>query len=107
MAELEDLAKALGSIDGPLVLSGDFNSSAIAPSIQAFLREQKLKTITPEPATWPIGAGALGIAIDHIFARAPLHLTSLKRLNDNLGSNHSGLVADFVLDKDGETSPAK
>ncbi len=50
---------------------------------------------------------ALGIAIDHIFARAPLHLTSLKRLKDNLGSNHSGLVADFVLDKDGETSPAK
>ena len=51
MAELEDLTKALGSIDGPLVLSGDFNSSAIAPSIQGLLREQKLKTIAPEPAT--------------------------------------------------------
>ncbi|MFW8644583.1 endonuclease/exonuclease/phosphatase family protein [Rhizobium beringeri] len=36
MAELEDLAKAVGSIDGPLVLSGDFNSSVIAPSIPRF-----------------------------------------------------------------------
>ncbi|MBX5160075.1 endonuclease [Rhizobium sp. NZLR10] len=107
MAELEDLAKTLGLIDGPLVLSGDFNSSVIAPSIQGFLRDQKLKTIVPEPATWPVGAGLLGIAIDHIFARAPLHLTSLKRLDDSLGSNHSGLIAEFVLDKSGETSPAR
>ncbi|EJT04665.1 endonuclease/exonuclease/phosphatase family protein [Rhizobium sp. CCGE 510] len=107
MAELQDLAKTLGSIDGPLVLSGDFNSSVIAPSIQGFLRDQKLKTIVPEPATWPVGAGLLGIAIDHIFARAPLHLTSLKRLDDSLGSNHSGLIAEFVLDTGSETIPAK
>ncbi|OWV80224.1 endonuclease [Rhizobium sp. R634] len=100
--ELGDLGKALGAISGPLVLSGDFNSSSIAPGIQAFLRKQKLKTVAPEPATWPIAAGRFGIAIDHIFARAPLHLTSLKRLDDNLGSNHSGLIAEFVLDKDGE-----
>ncbi len=107
MAELEDLGKALDSIGGPLVLTGDFNSAVIAPSIQGLLREQKLKMIVPEPATWPVGAGALGIAIDHIFARAPLHLTSLKRLDDNLGSNHSGLIAEFVLDKDGGNSPAR
>ncbi|RUM07490.1 endonuclease/exonuclease/phosphatase family protein [Rhizobium chutanense] len=107
MAELEDLAKTLGSIDGPLVLAGDFNSSVIAPSIQSFLREQKLKTIVPEPATWPAGAGVLGIAIDHIFARAPLRLTSLKRLDDNFGSNHSGLIAEFVLDRNGQTLPAR
>lgn len=106
MGELEDLGKALRPISGPLVLSGDFNSSAIAPSIQGFLREQKLRTIAPEPATWPSGAGALGIAIDHIFARAPLHLTSLKRLDDSLGSNHSGLIAEFVLDVGGKTSSA-
>ncbi|MFB2606645.1 endonuclease/exonuclease/phosphatase family protein, partial [Rhizobium phaseoli] len=86
-------------------LSGDFNSSAIAPSIQGLLRDQKLKTLAPEPATWPIAAGAFGIAIDHIFARAPLRLISLKRLDDNLGSNHSGLIAEFALDE--ETSPAR
>ncbi|MBX4888183.1 endonuclease/exonuclease/phosphatase family protein [Rhizobium bangladeshense] len=105
--ELEDLGKALGSISGPLVLSGDFNSSSIAPGVRALLRTQKLKTLAPEPATWPIAAGPFGIAIDHIFARAPLHLKSLKRLDDNLGSNHSGLIAEFVLGKDGETGPAQ
>ena len=105
--ELGDLGKALGAISGPLVLSGDFNSSSIAPGIQAFLRKQQLKTVAPEPATWPIAAGRFGIAIDHIFARAPLHLTSLKRLDDNLGSNHSGLIAEFVLDKDGEPEPLR
>ncbi|WP_064695433.1 endonuclease/exonuclease/phosphatase family protein [Rhizobium aegyptiacum] len=105
--ELEDLDKALDSLSGPLVLSGDFNSSSIAPAIQAFLRRQKLKTVAPEPTTWPIAFGRFGIAIDHIFARAPLHLTSLKRLDDNLGSNHSGLIAEFVLDSDGGTAPAR
>lgn len=103
--ELGDLDKALGSTSGPLVLAGDFNSSSIAPGIQAFLRKQDLKTMAPEPATWPIAAGRFGIAIDHIFARAPLHLTSLERLADNLGSNHSGLIAEFVLD--GETASAQ
>ncbi|MFS8145032.1 endonuclease/exonuclease/phosphatase family protein [Rhizobium sp. BR 249] len=103
--ELGDLDKALGSISGPLVLAGDFNASSIAPGIQAFLRKQDLKTMAPEPATWPIAAGRFGIAIDHIFARTPLHLTSLKRLDDNLGSNHSGLIAEFVLD--GETASAQ
>ncbi|UVD55787.1 endonuclease/exonuclease/phosphatase family protein [Rhizobium sp. Pop5] len=106
VGELEDLGKALRPVSGPLVLAGDFNSSAIAPGIQGFLREQKMSTIAPEPATWPSGAGALGIAIDHIFARAPLRLTSLKRLEDSLGSNHSGLIAEFVLDGGGKTSSA-
>jgi len=107
MGELEDLGKALRSISGPMVLAGDFNSSAIAPSIQGFLREQKLKTIAPEPATWPSGAGALGIAIDHIFARAPLRPTSLKRFEDSLGSNHSGLIAEFALDGGDQSSAAR
>ncbi|MBX5215908.1 MULTISPECIES: endonuclease/exonuclease/phosphatase family protein [unclassified Rhizobium] len=107
MEELGDLSKALDAISGPLVLSGDFNSSSIAPSIQALLRKQKLKTMAPEPATWPIAADRYGIAIDHIFARAPLHLTSLKRLDDNLGSNHSGLIAEFIVDRSGETAPAQ
>ncbi|MBX4959606.1 endonuclease/exonuclease/phosphatase family protein [Rhizobium lentis] len=105
--ELEDLDRALGQISGPLVLAGDFNSSSIAPGIQAFLRKQNLKTMAPEPATWPIAAGWFGIAIDHIFGRAPLHLTSLKRLDDNFGSNHSGLIAEFVLERDGETAAAR
>jgi endonuclease/exonuclease/phosphatase (EEP) superfamily protein YafD len=96
--ELKDLRNAVWSSQGPLVVAGDFNSAIIAPGIQHFLRETGLKTVFPEPATWPIRAGVFGISIDHVLARSPLLLKSTSRLDDNFGSNHFGLVADFVLD---------
>lgn len=99
VGELQDLRDAVWSSQGPLVVAGDFNSAIIAPGIQHFLRETGLKSVFPEPATWPIRAGVLGISIDHVFARSPLLLKSTSRLDDNFGSNHFGLVADFVLDR--------
>jgi endonuclease/exonuclease/phosphatase (EEP) superfamily protein YafD len=95
--ELYNLSRVLRDIKGPLVLAGDFNSAIIAPDMQRFLRANDLKNVFPEPTTWPILAGRYGISIDHVFARAPLQLKSVNRIEDNMGSNHFGLMSEFVI----------
>lgn len=94
--ELEDLTTLMQSHLGALVVAGDFNSSILAPTIQHFLRGTGLTTDFPEPTTWPVSAGPFGISIDHVFARPPLIIRSTSRLEDSFGSNHYGLVSDFV-----------
>jgi len=94
--ELVELKAIMQSRTGALVVAGDFNSAILAPTIQEFLRGTGLTTAFPEPTTWPVAAGPFGISIDHIFARPPLLIRSTSRLDDSFGSNHYGLVSDFV-----------
>jgi len=96
--EVQDLAEIIPSLPGPLVLAGDFNTSILAPDVQYLMRSQGLGTASLEPATWPIAAGPFGISIDHVFSKAPLRLKSVRRIENNFGSNHFGLMAEFVLD---------
>ncbi|MBX4955466.1 endonuclease/exonuclease/phosphatase family protein [Rhizobium lentis] len=96
--EIGDLAEIIPSLPGPLVLAGDFNTSILAPDMQYLMRSQGLGTASLEPATWPIAAGPLGIAIDHVFSKAPLRLKSVRRIENSFGSNHFGLMAEFVVD---------
>ncbi|MBB3522343.1 endonuclease/exonuclease/phosphatase family protein [Rhizobium sp. BK456] len=96
--EIEDLAEVIPSLPGPLVLAGDFNTSILAPDVQYLMRSQGLGTVSLEPATWPIAAGAFGIPIDHVFSRAPLRLKSVRRIENSFGSNHFGLMAEFAVD---------
>lgn len=95
--ELGRIRSTLSSVQGPLILGGDFNSASIAPDMEGFLLDTDFRKAQWEPATWPIKAGAFGIAIDHIFARKPATLMSLSRLPDSLGSNHYGLLADLMI----------
>ncbi|MEZ2219867.1 endonuclease/exonuclease/phosphatase family protein [Rhizobium sp. RCC_161_2] len=97
--ELSILGPILKGIEGPLILAGDFNASVIAPDMRDFLRDTGLNHAFPEPATWPVMAGAYGIAIDHVFARAPLQLISVKQIPDAMGSNHFGLMTEFSISK--------
>lgn len=97
-AELWRLWRKLARIEGPLVLAGDFNASSMAPDMMWFLNRAGLRRATFEPSTWPIRLGPMGIAIDHIYARAPMRLKSLDRIADSHGSNHYGLVADLIVD---------
>lgn len=97
--ELGDLRDIVAATDGPLVIAGDFNSAIIDPHIQRFVRTTGMNTVFPEPATWPIQAGHLGIAIDHVLARPPLRLTSVAQIADSAGSNHYGLMAEIAVDR--------
>ncbi|MDE1995656.1 MAG: endonuclease/exonuclease/phosphatase family protein [Rhizobiaceae bacterium] len=97
--ELDIMSPLLNDIKGPLILAGDFNASVIAPDMRDFLAETNLHHVFPEPATWPIIAGAYGITIDHVFGRAPLQLKSVQQIPDAMGSNHFGLVTEFSVSR--------
>lgn len=99
VGELWDLRNAVKSVDGPLIVAGDFNSAIIAPRIQDFVRATGLNAAFPQPSTWPVRAGKLGIAIDHVLARPPLRLMSVSQVADNVGSNHYGLIAEIAIDR--------
>lgn len=96
--ELTNAARVLGRVKGPLLLSGDFNASSLAPNVRQFLRWTALRTAPWEPATWPDWAGWFGVPIDHVYVRPPVRIKSLQRLPDTLGSNHYGLIADVTVD---------
>ena len=49
----------------------------------------ELKTAEWEPATWPIRAGAFGVPIDHVYARAPLKIKSLTRLAEQAARDNN------------------
>ncbi|UXT49479.1 hypothetical protein FY136_09630 [Agrobacterium tumefaciens] len=97
--ELDEVSEILFRVTGPLILAGDFNSASIAPDMRAFLAANDLRKATWEPATWPTEAGRFGIAIDHVFARAPAILMKTTRLPGSLGSNHYGLISDFMISR--------
>jgi len=95
--ELGQAALAISDTTGPLLLSGDFNASSLAPNMRRFLTLTQLRTGGWEPATWPIRAGLFGVPIDHVYARAPLKIKSIKQLPDAHGSNHYGLIAEIAI----------
>jgi endonuclease/exonuclease/phosphatase (EEP) superfamily protein YafD len=97
--ELDILGPLLNDIKGPLILAGDFNASVIAPDMRDFLESTRLRHAFPEPATWPISFGGYGIAIDHVFARSPVQLRSVRQIPDAMGSNHYGLLTEFSIRK--------
>lgn len=97
--ELYSASRIIRALKGPLIVGGDFNSSSIAPDMRHFQQVNNLRISNFEPATWPIEAGKFGIPIDHIYARAPATMTSLNRLPDAMGSNHFGLEAEFIIQK--------
>lgn len=97
--ELTVLYYILYWIKGPTILAGDFNASVIAPDMRRFLSRAGLNYVFPEPSTWPVEAGAYGISIDHVFARPPLQLKSVKQIPDAMGSNHYGLMTEFTIAK--------
>ena len=100
--ELYMLKAVLGNDPGPMLVAGDFNSGSLPPDMQRLLTQMNLHTAPGgEPGTWPVQLApyGLGIAIDHIYSRPPLVPQRVERLPEDYGSNHFGLVADFVVRK--------
>jgi endonuclease/exonuclease/phosphatase (EEP) superfamily protein YafD len=80
---------------GPFLVAGDYNASILTPDVRRFLTDTKLRTADREPATWPVAAPTIGMAIDHMFAEDPLRFRTLTTLPDPIGSNHFGLIAEL------------
>jgi len=79
------------------VLAGDFNSAAWSHNIDRLARAQKLIAPPAYPATWPVRLGPLGVPIDNMWTRGPLYISSIEALEDPMGSNHRGLMAELSL----------
>lgn len=80
---------------GPFVVAGDYNASILTPDVRRFVARMNLVTARHEPATWPVEAPTVGMAIDHIFVSDPLRFKSLDTMPQTFGSNHYGLVAEI------------
>lgn len=99
-SELRVIGGYIARNPGPWVLAGDFNSGTTAPDMQELLRNAGMTTAGVEPATWPIRAGRLGVALDHVFVTPDIVPMALRRMDDNFGSNHYGLIADLAFPAD-------
>lgn len=97
----EGEAHIIGSVisrrQGPLVLAGDFNSAAWSHNIDRLARAQKLIAPPAYPATWPVRLGPFGVPIDNMWTRGSLYISSIEALEDPMGSNHRGLMAELSL----------
>lgn len=95
--ELRTLETILGTIDGPVVLAGDFNSAPWSWPVAAIARAQALAPGPSYPATWPVRLGPLGVPIDNILTRGHARILELAAGADSFGSNHRPLIARIGL----------
>ena len=94
LAELWQVSHVLESIQGPLVVAGDFNAAPWSGDVARFTRRNALVPAPAYPATWPVRLGDFGIPIDSIYARGGLQIETIRASEENFGSNHRGLVAE-------------
>lgn len=94
--EMTILRRLLAGIEGPLLLSGDFNSAIWTQSVGTLMHEGQLVPGPSTPATWPVRLGPLGVPIDNMFTRGPARIMTLES-GDSYGSNHRPLWASIGL----------
>lgn len=91
------LRQRLAQIEGPLLLAGDFNAAPWSNNLKRLIERGNLLTAPSYPATWPVRLGPLGVPIDNVFTRSGLVITSLRAMDDAMGSNHRGLWAKISI----------
>ena len=91
--ELWEISHVLREIDGPILLTGDFNSAPWSRSVRQFVNRNQLMPPPRYPSTWPVRLGEWGIPIDNMFTRGGLRIDEIDAMPSNFGSNHRGLLA--------------
>ena len=91
--ELWEISHVLRQIDGPMLLTGDFNSAPWSRSVRQFVNRNQLMPPPRYPSTWPVRLGEWGIPIDNMFTRGGLRIDEIGAMPSNFGSNHRGLLA--------------
>jgi endonuclease/exonuclease/phosphatase (EEP) superfamily protein YafD len=84
----------LATLDGPVVLGGDFNVVPWAHSVQRLAAAGGLRRVGRSPVTYAAAAGLLRVQIDHVYASGAAGRT--ERL-PRLGSDHWGIWAEYRL----------
>lgn len=92
---LASIAPTIASMNGPVLVVGDFNATPFTPVFRQFLDEAELSPPRSLPGSYPSNVGALGIPIDHVLVR-DAHLASVHALAA-IGSDHRPVLARIVL----------
>jgi endonuclease/exonuclease/phosphatase (EEP) superfamily protein YafD len=90
------IARVLRDIQGPMLLTGDFNAAPWSDNIKWMIRATGLLTGPVYPATWPVELGPFGVPIDNMFTRGGLLIEDIHSI-PLLGSNHRGLAAKLAF----------
>ena len=95
-----ELAQVLRKVDGPLVVTGDFNNTPWSAHFQAFLRDSGLQDsaqgLGPQP-TWPTtNIPLMRIPLDHCFHSGDVRILA-KRSGPDIGSDHLPLIIDVTF----------
>jgi endonuclease/exonuclease/phosphatase (EEP) superfamily protein YafD len=97
--QLAALARYVNSINGPLLLCGDFNISPWSPYFRQLLRDSGLldseRGFGLHP-TWPVDRPLLRVPIDHCLISPQIQVTS-RRVGPYTGSDHFPVIIDFLL----------
>lgn len=96
-AELHKLAQLAKSIDGPLLVGGDFNITPWSPNFRDAVAESGLQDCAhghSPVTTWPTFFAPAWIRIDHCLASADWRVVAIQT-GPALGSDHYPVVNDF------------
>lgn len=94
--ELQAVGEFLKTIEGPVVMAGDFNTAPWSDPLATLAANQSLAIGGWPSATWPVNLGLLGVPIDNVFSRGNARIKTLEA-GDPLGSNHLPLRAVISL----------
>jgi endonuclease/exonuclease/phosphatase (EEP) superfamily protein YafD len=103
--EYDTLADRVAKVGGPVLVTGDFNTTPFSPYFTDWLARTKLHDARlgrGYVATWPTFLPFLGIPIDHCVVSDDIVIEDFRRL-DAFGSDHSGIVMELSL----RASPAR
>ena len=95
-----ELAQTLRGIEGPLVVTGDFNNTPWSAHFRAFLKASGLTDSAQgrgHQATWPVSTLPLvRIPLDHCFHSPDVRILA-KRPGPDIGSDHLPLLIDVAF----------
>lgn len=95
--ELARLIAQFNWLQGPAIVLGDFNAAPWSRPMQDLLSATGFKGPRLPPATWPVGAGPLGLPLDQVLVRGGPRVVRVQTVGPGLGSNHLGLLAEIAL----------
>lgn len=94
--QVSRLAEYRKTLDGPLIVAGDFNSVSSARIGRQMQAETGLIPAPGWPGTWPaIAPSALGVTIDQVWRSPDLAFVS-RRLGQPTGSDHRPVITEIT-----------
>ncbi len=102
-SNLSTAYKQLGIHDEPLLIGGDFNSTAWSTVLKKFSLSTHLKPVGKFQATWPVRSPRTGrsytwlfpqFQLDHIFVSTDIKVLNFQR-GDDIGSDHLPLISEI------------